>query len=162
MEATTTTSEAAEPERFDSTSFAKSLFVGEIEEEMVFPWPQPDPDEQERIRGLIAAAKEIGSRYDPRKVEEKRWVGDDVIRDLGEAGLLGLYVAEEYGGQGLSQTGYARVFETFTADRRDALDRARRPPVDRLQGDRAVTAPTSRRSASCRTSAPAASSPASP
>jgi acyl-CoA dehydrogenase family protein 9 len=36
-----------------------------------------------------------------------------VIRDLGEAGLLGLYVPEEYGGQGLSQTGYARVFETF-------------------------------------------------
>ena len=28
-------------------------------------------------------------------------------------GLCGLYVAEEYGGQGLSQTGYARVFETF-------------------------------------------------
>ena len=35
------------------------------------------------------------------------------IRELGEAGLCGLYVDEEYGGQGLSQTGYARVFETF-------------------------------------------------
>src|SRR5436190_1253451 len=30
-----------------------------------------------------------------------------------EAGLCGLYVPEKYGGQGLSQTGYARVFETF-------------------------------------------------
>ena len=50
---------------------------------------------------------------DHRKVEEKRWIGDDVIRDLGEAGLCGLYVDERYGGQGLSQTGYARVFETF-------------------------------------------------
>jgi acyl-CoA dehydrogenase family protein 9 len=113
VEAATTTSEAAEPGRFESTSFAKSLFCGEIEEEMVFPWPEPAPDEQDRIRGLIAAAKEIGSRYDPREVEEKRWVGDDVIRDLGEAGLLGLYVEERYGGQGLSQTGYARVFETI-------------------------------------------------
>ena len=80
---------------------------------MVFPWPSPDPDEQEKIRELIGKAKEIGSRFDPRKAEEKRWVGDDVISDLGEAGLLGLYVPEEYGGQGLSQTGYARVFETF-------------------------------------------------
>jgi alkylation response protein AidB-like acyl-CoA dehydrogenase len=26
---------------------------------------------------------------------------------------MGLYVAEEYGGAGLSQTGYARVFEAF-------------------------------------------------
>jgi len=114
MEAATTESREAEPERFDSTSFAKSLFCGEIEEEMVFPWPQPDPDEQEKVRGLIAAAREIGDRFDTRKAEEKRWVGDEVIRDLGEAGLLGLYVPEEYGGQGLSQTGYARVFETFT------------------------------------------------
>ena len=50
---------------------------------------------------------------DHREIEEKRWIGDDVIRDLGEAGLCGLYVDEQYGGQGLSQTGYARVFETF-------------------------------------------------
>jgi acyl-CoA dehydrogenase family protein 9 len=113
IEAATTPSKDAEPERFDSTSFSKSLFLGEIQEEMVFPWPQPDPGEQERIRGLITAAKDIGSRYDPREAEENRWVGDDLIHELGDAGLLGLYVPEEYGGQGLSQTGYARVFETF-------------------------------------------------
>ena len=50
--------------------------------------------------------------YDPRKAEEERWIPDEVLRDLGEIGALGLYVDEEYGGQGLSQTGYARVFET--------------------------------------------------
>jgi acyl-CoA dehydrogenase family member 9 len=114
MEAATTKSADAEPGRFESSSFAKSLFLGQICEEMVFPWPQPDPEEQERVRGLINAAREIGERYDSRAAEEARWVGDDVIRDLGEAGLLGLYVDERYGGQGLSQTGYARVFETFT------------------------------------------------
>ena len=114
IEAASTKSEDARPGRFESTSFAKSLFLGEIEEEMVFPWPEADPEEQEKVRGLIAAAREIGEDFDPRRAEEKRWVGDDVIRDLGEAGLLGLYVPEEYGGQGLSQTGYARVFETFT------------------------------------------------
>jgi acyl-CoA dehydrogenase family protein 9 len=95
------------------SSFTKSLFLGEIHEEMVFPWPAPDPAEQDRIRDLNAAAREIGARMDHRKIEEKRWIGDDVIRDLGEAGLCGLYVDERYGGQGLSQTGYARVFETF-------------------------------------------------
>ncbi|HEX6117581.1 MAG TPA: acyl-CoA dehydrogenase family protein [Solirubrobacterales bacterium] len=114
MEAATTKSTDAEPGRFESTSFAKSLFLGDIEEEMVFPWPQADPEEQEKVRGLIGAARGIGDAFDARAAEEKRWVGDDVIRDLGEAGLLGLYVPEEYGGQGLTQTGYARVFETFT------------------------------------------------
>jgi acyl-CoA dehydrogenase family protein 9 len=51
--------------------------------------------------------------YDADKVEEDRWLGDDTIAALGERGLLGLYVPEEYGGQGLSQTGYCRVMEEF-------------------------------------------------
>ena len=112
MEAATQAEIEDKPERAVS-SFCKSLFLGEIHEEMAFPWPQPDPDEQDRIRTLNAAAREIGSRMDHREIEDKRWIGDDVIRDLGEAGLCGLYVDERYGGQGLSQTGYARVFETF-------------------------------------------------
>jgi acyl-CoA dehydrogenase family member 9 len=101
-------------ERTGVSSFCKSLFLGEIHEELVFPWPEPNAAEQERVRTLIAAAREIGGQIDPRKFEEDRWIGDGLIKDLGEAGLLGLYVPEEYGGQGLSQTGYARVFETFT------------------------------------------------
>jgi acyl-CoA dehydrogenase family protein 9 len=112
VEAATKPQTEGEPER-SASSFAKSLFMGEIQEELVFPWPEPDPREQDRIRQLNAAAREIGSRMDHRAIEEKRWIGDDVIRDLGEAGLAGLYVDEKYGGQGLSQTGYARVFETF-------------------------------------------------
>jgi acyl-CoA dehydrogenase family protein 9 len=80
---------------------------------MVFPWPEPDPGEQEKVRGLIAAARQIGEHVDPHEIEEKRWLGDRLVRELGDAGLCGLYVPERYGGQGLSQTGYARVFETF-------------------------------------------------
>jgi alkylation response protein AidB-like acyl-CoA dehydrogenase len=110
----TATKPERQAERAGVSSFCKSLFLGEIREELVFPWPEPDAAEQERVRGLIAAAREIGERLDPRKIEEDRWVGDKLVKELGEAGLLGLYVPEEYGGQGLSQTGYARVFETFT------------------------------------------------
>jgi acyl-CoA dehydrogenase family protein 9 len=95
------------------SSFAKSLFLGEIHEDLVFPWPQAPADEQHRVRALIAAAHAIAGNLDHRKIEEDRWLGDDVVRQLGEAGLCGLYVPERYGGQGLSQTGYARVFETF-------------------------------------------------
>jgi acyl-CoA dehydrogenase family member 9 len=112
VEAATKAQVEEKPERAVS-SFAKSLFLGEIHEEMVFPWPEPNPDEQDRIRKLNAAAREIGSRMDHREIEENRWIGDDLIKELGEAGLLGLYVDERYGGQGLSQTGYARIFETF-------------------------------------------------
>jgi acyl-CoA dehydrogenase family protein 9 len=98
----------------ECSSFSKALFLGEIHEGLAFPWPQPDPAEQDRIRALIASVRELGATIDPAEIEEKRWIGDKLVRELGERGLCGLYVPEAYGGQGLSQTGYARVFEAFT------------------------------------------------
>jgi acyl-CoA dehydrogenase family protein 9 len=95
------------------SSFAKSLFLGEIHEDLVFPFPKPDAEEQEKIRGLIASLREWAEGYDPYKTEEERWIGDANIAELGARGLMGLYVPEEYGGQGLSQTGYCRVSEAF-------------------------------------------------
>jgi acyl-CoA dehydrogenase family member 9 len=96
------------------SSFAKSLFLGEIHEELVFPWPKPDTEEQGKIKQLNSRIREYcAEHYDPRRIEEERWIPDQVLRDLGEIGALGLYVDEAYGGQGLSQTGYARVFETI-------------------------------------------------
>jgi acyl-CoA dehydrogenase family protein 9 len=111
VEADTTTQET--PEQQGVSSFAKSLFLGEIHEDLVFPYPQPSEEQQQRTRGLVRQAREFGEGYDQRKVEEDGWIGDDNIRELGERGLLGLYVPEEYGGQGLRQTGYARVSEEF-------------------------------------------------
>jgi acyl-CoA dehydrogenase family protein 9 len=99
------------PDEFGVSSFAKSLFLGQIHEQLVFPFPMPDPEEQERIRSLVASLREMP--YDARKVEEERWIGDETVAELGERGLLGLYVPQEYGGQGLSQTGYCRVSEAF-------------------------------------------------
>src|SRR6184192_1818101 len=109
---TATTAKPAQPQQGVS-SFAKSLFLGEIHEDLVFPYPQPDDGERRRIRDLVRSCREFGERYDQRAVEERGWIGDDEIAELGERGLLGLYVPEEYGGAGLSQTGYCRVSEEF-------------------------------------------------
>jgi len=96
------------------SSFAKGLFLGELHEELVFPYPTPDPTEQTKVRSLTKSLREFAAEsIDPRRIEEERWVGDEVIRGLGERGICGLYVPERYGGQGLSQTGYCRVFETI-------------------------------------------------
>jgi alkylation response protein AidB-like acyl-CoA dehydrogenase len=94
-------------------SFAKPLFLGELHEDLVFPYPAPDDEERSRIRHLVAQAREFGQGYDPRAAEEARWIGDDKVAELGERGLMGLYVPTEYGGQGLTQTGYCRVSEEF-------------------------------------------------
>ena len=107
-------SEAQTATAADVTSFAKAMVLGEIHEELVFPFPLPNEAEADKVRGLIGAFREYaGDHIDTREIDEKRWIEDRVFTDLGERGLLGLYVPEEYGGQGLSQTGYARVFEAF-------------------------------------------------
>jgi acyl-CoA dehydrogenase family protein 9 len=111
MEAATTTQDS--PPQQGVSSFSKSLFLGEIHEDLVFPYPKPDDEEQQRIRHLVTQAREFGKTYDQRAIEEARWIGDDKIAELGERGLLGLYVPTEYGGAGLTQTGYCRVSEEF-------------------------------------------------
>jgi acyl-CoA dehydrogenase family protein 9 len=111
MEAATTTQDT--PPKHGVSSFSKSLFLGEIHEELVFPYPKPDDAEQQRIRHLVTQAREFGQTYDQRAIEDARWIGDDKIAELGERGLMGLYVPTRYGGAGLTQTGYCRVSEEF-------------------------------------------------
>jgi acyl-CoA dehydrogenase family protein 9 len=94
-----------------SSSFAASMFAGRLDGDLVLPFPSPDSAEVERVRGHVASLREVTSDYDPLRAERDRWVGDDVLRNLGEAGLMGLYIDPAYGGAGLSQTGYCRVFE---------------------------------------------------
>jgi acyl-CoA dehydrogenase family protein 9 len=105
-------SQAATAERV--SSFSKSLALGEIHEDVVFPYPIPRGEEAEKVRRLIERFRAYAAEHiDSREIDEKGTISDRVYRDLGDLGLMGLYVDEAYGGQGLSQTGYARVFEAI-------------------------------------------------
>src|SRR5205085_3162363 len=76
------------------------------------PYPRPNGVEAEKVRGLITQFRDYAAEnIDARAIDTEGWIEDQVYRDLGQIGITGLYVPEEYGGQGLSQTGYARVFE---------------------------------------------------
>ncbi len=95
-------------------SFTKSLFLGRLDSDLVMPYPLMAEAERARVERLAMSARSyLTTVYDPAKAERDGWVGDDTIRDLGELGLLGLFVDEQYGGQGLSQSGYCRVMEEF-------------------------------------------------
>jgi acyl-CoA dehydrogenase family protein 9 len=95
-------------------SFTAALMLGEIHEDLVFPYPTAHEEEAEKIRGLIRGFREYAeANIDPVEIDRTGTIPDQVYRDLGELGLMGLYVDERYGGQGLSQTGYARVFEAI-------------------------------------------------
>ncbi|WP_205697282.1 acyl-CoA dehydrogenase family protein [Conexibacter sp. SYSU D00693] len=97
-----------------AASFTKALALGEIHEELVFPYPLADEAEAQKVRRLISDFREYAAaNVDSRRIDETGTIEDQVFRDLGDIGVMGLYVDERYGGQGLSQTGYARVFEAI-------------------------------------------------
>jgi len=101
-------------DRSTKPSFTKGLFLGNIQSELVMPYPLLKNPERRKVDALAKSARDyLENIYDPFKAEADRWVGDDTIRDLADRGLLGLFVDEQYGGQGLSQTGYCRVMEEF-------------------------------------------------
>ena len=74
------------------SSFAKSLFLGELHEDVVFPYPQPDADEQEKIRGLVGSVRELAKTIDPHAMEDAGWVPDELIERMSEEGMTGLEV----------------------------------------------------------------------
>ena len=77
------------------------------------PFPLLAGEERVRVDAAVASARDYLSTFDVWKAEEQGWIGDDVIRDLGERKLTGMFVDEKYGGLGLSQSGYCRVMEEF-------------------------------------------------
>ena len=99
-------SSPASPRRWRSARSTRTL---------VFPYPLPTRrGGREGPRPDRAASATTPRSTSTRgEIDETGRIADQVYRDLGELGLMGLYVAEEYGGQGLSQTGYARVFEAI-------------------------------------------------
>jgi acyl-CoA dehydrogenase family member 9 len=96
-------------------SFVKPLFLGELHESLVTPYPRMDADEKARVDELTAQLRTWATEhYDARAVEDARWIDDDILQALGEMGLLGLYVDPRYGGLGLGQTAYCRMFEAIS------------------------------------------------
>ncbi len=93
-------------------SFMKSLFLGVIEEGLIFPWPAPDAQEVDVVRGLLDGVRRFFDReVDSAAMDREQRIPDAVMRGLRELGLFGLAVPRSHGGAGMTTTGYARVIQ---------------------------------------------------
>jgi len=97
-------------------SIFKSLFVGNILEENLFPFPQLDTDTAETIRMVVdSVEKFMGSKTkELKEFDEEGYQSESYLKELKDLGLFGLIIPEEYGGLGLNSTGYARVVQQTT------------------------------------------------
>lgn len=93
-------------------SFLKSLFAGEVRQEIVFPYPFMPPHEQDDLRIIIDSFREFARDHiDSAAIDRQGFIAKEVFAGLKELGFFGLAIPEKYGGAGLSQTAYSRVFE---------------------------------------------------
>ena len=92
-------------------SFTRGLFLGELREELLLPFPAPDKETQESLAAILdsfrAFAKE---KIDTAKQDHDGKFPDDVRAGMAELGLMGLNIPEAYGGFGASAIVTNRVF----------------------------------------------------
>ncbi len=99
-----------------SASFMRSLCMGQIEEDMIIPFPQVNDSEKETLKSVIDT---LSSWLGPKKEEYRKWdrVGDlpeSFLQEMREMGMFGLIIPEEHGGLGLKSTGYSRLLQELS------------------------------------------------
>uniref|UniRef100_A0A8C5KPL2 Complex I assembly factor ACAD9, mitochondrial n=1 Tax=Jaculus jaculus TaxID=51337 RepID=A0A8C5KPL2_JACJA len=100
-----------------SRAFAKELFLGNIEQKGVFPFPEVSHDELSEINQFIGPVEKLfAEEVDSQKIDQEGKIPVDTLEKLKSLGLFGMQVPEEYGGLGLSNTMYARLGEIISLD----------------------------------------------
>lgn len=94
----------------------KSLFFGEIREDLLFPYPTIPAETAETVKMILDSLHKFSKdRIDSRKFDEEGKMPREILDAISELGLMGLAVPEEFGGIGLPQKGYARVMQEAAA-----------------------------------------------
>src|SRR4051812_5384121 len=92
-------------------SFIKGVFLGELREDLVFPFPALEPDERESLRMILDSFRAFAAEHvNSAQFDHAGEFPPGVRQGLHELGVMGLSIPEEYGGFGASAKVYNRVF----------------------------------------------------
>ena len=96
-----------------TTGFMRSLCMGRIEEDLVFPFPRMAEPERETLRAVVDSVDALLGPLDPqfRKWDEAGEMPASFVQQLKEFGLFGLCIPEEYGGMGMGSAAYSRTLQ---------------------------------------------------
>lgn len=94
-------------------SFVRSMCAGEIEQDVLFPYPSMNPDERETVNSVVEA---IDSLMGDRAEAFREWdvageIPKPFLDEMREFGLFGLIVPESYGGMSLGNMAYSRTLQ---------------------------------------------------
>ncbi|MFQ6173147.1 acyl-CoA dehydrogenase family protein [Oryzobacter sp. R7] len=101
--------EAARESGWSKPSFAKELYLGRFDLDLVHPHPRPDPDDEARTTEFLARLRAVCEGLDGEEIERDALVPDATIKALADIGAFGMKIPVAYGGLGLSTVAYARA-----------------------------------------------------
>ncbi len=96
-----------------TTSFMRSLCMGQIEQDVLFPFPIMSPDQKEMLHEIAGALEDLlGSRAeDFRKWDVAGEMPVEFLEELKEFGMFGLIIPEQHGGMALGNMAYSRTLQ---------------------------------------------------
>ena len=107
-------SHLADPEH--NPSFIRQLFLGDLDESLIFPFPAMATEERESLRMILESFRAFAhEKIDPSRHDREGRFGDGVREGMAGLGLMGLGIPEQYGGFGASAAVYNRVFAEVAA-----------------------------------------------
>src|SRR6476646_4420336 len=102
--------EAAREQDWKLPSFGKELFLGNFRLDLIHPQPKLDADAVEKGEAFLKTLREfLEERVDPLQIERDSKIPDEVSKGFQDIGAMGMKVATQYGGLGLSQVYYNRA-----------------------------------------------------
>ena len=97
----------------ETTSFMRSLCMGQIEQAVLFPFPVMSTEEKDTLHEITAA---LDGLLGPRAGDFRQWdvAGEmpaEFIDELKDFGLFGLIIPEAHGGMALGNMAYSRTLQ---------------------------------------------------
>ena len=99
--------------RDTTVSFMRSICAGEIEEEVLFPFPTLSDEEREILAPVVESVDDLleGHAEDFRAWDVAGEIPAEFLQEMREFGLFGLIVPESDGGLGFGNMAYSRTIQ---------------------------------------------------
>ena len=101
--------EAARESRWDRPSFAKGLYLGQFDLDLVHPHPRAAAEDEARGEEFLTRLREVCRGIDGALIEREARIPDEYLTRLAEIGTFGMKIPREYGGLGLTMSGYGKA-----------------------------------------------------
>jgi len=104
---------ADQDDRDKSVSFMRSLCMGQIEEDVILPFPSMGDEEKDTLKGIADALETMLGAHgeDFRAWDRAGEFPASFIDELKEFGAFGLVIPEDQGGLGLGSMAYSRALQ---------------------------------------------------